>query len=102
MARSVQRVGTTAAVDDRLPTPLYHQIYLILRDKIAGGAYRGGDLLPSEEGTARQFGVSRITAKRALNELADAGYVVRERGRGTRVVDDRPAPPVRANVEGLL
>jgi GntR family transcriptional regulator len=102
MVRSIQRGGAAAAVDDRLPTPLYHQIYLILRDKIAGGAYRGGDLLPSEEETARQFGVSRITAKRALNELADAGYVVRERGRGTRVVDDRPAPPVRANVEGLL
>lgn len=89
-------------VDDRLPTPLYHQIYLVLRDKIAGGTYPAGGLLPSEEETARQFGVSRITTKRALNELADAGYVVRERGRGTRVVDTMPTPPVRANVEGLL
>lgn len=102
MAQSVQTGGAAISVDDRLPTPLYHQIYLILRDKIAGGAYRTGDVLPSEEGTARQFGVSRITAKRALNELADAGYVVRERGRGTRVVYVTPTAPVRANVEGLL
>lgn len=102
MTRSVQTGGTALAVNGRLPTPLYHQIYLVLRDKIASGAYRGGDVLPSEEETAHQFGVSRITTKRALNELADAGYVVRERGRGTRVVDGISTPPVRANVEGLL
>lgn len=100
MTRSIQT--GVAAIDDRLPTPLYHQIYLVLRDKIAGGVYRGGDILPSEEETARQFGVSRITTKRALNELAGAGYVVRERGRGTRVVYAMPTPPVRANVDGLL
>jgi GntR family transcriptional regulator len=98
MTQSLQNGGAVVPVDERLPTPLYHQIYLILRDKIADGTYQTGDVLPSEEETARQFGVSRITAKRALNELADAGYVVR----GTRVVHRLPTPPVHASVEGLL
>ena len=102
MALSHETFNGTELVDDRLPTPLYHQIYVMLRDDIVAGTFRAGDILPSEDKTARTFGVSRITAKRSLNELASAGYVVRERGRGTRVVYEPPAPPVRASVEGLL
>ncbi len=94
--------GGVGAIDERLRTPLYHQIYLVLRNKIVDGELGDGDLLPSEEETARAFGVSRITAKRALNELAEDGLVIRERGRGTRVTRKAPAPPVRASVEGLL
>lgn len=89
-------------VDDRLPTPLYHQVYLILRNKILTGEYQFGSAILSEQETSGKFGVSRITAKRALNELADDGYVKRERGRGTRVIYNAPTPPVRASVEGLL
>ena len=89
-------------VDVRLPTPLYHQVYLVLRDKILSGVYPFGALLPSEQETSGTFGVSRITAKRALNDLADAEFVIRERGRGTRVVYKAPTPPVHASVEGLL
>lgn len=89
-------------VDDRLPTPLYHQVYLILRNKILTGEYPFDSAILSEQETSEQFGVSRITAKRALNELADDGYVKRERGRGTRVIFNASTPPVQASVEGLL
>jgi len=82
--------------------PLYHQVYLILRNKILTGEYGFGALLPSEQETSETFGVSRITAKRALNDLAGDGLVLRERGRGTKVVFHAPTPPVKANVEGLL
>ena len=77
----VDSVRTRGAglVDERLPTPLYHQIYLILRDKILSTDYEVDTVLPSEQETARRFGVSRITARRALDELAAAGLVVRER-----------------------
>ena len=70
-------------IDARLPTPLYHQIYLILHDKIIEGAYAASARLPSEQELMRMFQVSRITAKRALDELAAAGLVTRARGRGT-------------------
>jgi len=89
-------------VDERMPTPLYHQIYLILRNKILSGAFSFGETVPGEQETTRIFGVSRITAKRALNELADDGFVKREKGRGTRVIYRAPTPPVNASVEGLL
>ena len=89
-------------VSDRLPTPLYHQIYLILRHKIIDHTYRDGALLPSEKETAETYGVSRITAKRALNELAVDGLVVRERGRGTKVTHQEAITPLAANVEGML
>lgn len=92
----------TGGVDARQPTPLYHQIYTILRDEIVSGAYPNGAILPSEFELTRQYGVSRVTAKRALNELAAEGLVSRERGRGTVVRFEAPSPPVRASVEGLL
>ncbi|WP_417680594.1 GntR family transcriptional regulator [Roseibium sp.] len=82
--------------------PLYHQIFLILRNRIYGGDLSEGDLVPGEQDLTTEFGVSRITAKRALNELADAGLVVRERGRGTRVVKRPPAPAVTSSIDGWL
>jgi GntR family transcriptional regulator len=97
-----RKLEPSAVVDGRLRTPLYHQIYLILRDKIRDEVYPDGAPLPSELQLMRQYGVSRITAKRALDELAADGLVVRARGRGTRVRFSPPAPPIRASVEGLL
>jgi len=89
-------------VDERLPTPLYHQIYLILHDKIVSGALPPQATVPGEQELMRQFGVSRITAKRALDELAASGLVVRQRGRGTRVIGRDADEPVRVGVEGLI
>jgi len=94
--RSSPRLDLNARV------PLYHQIFLILRNRIYGGAIAPAELVPGEQDLCTEFGVSRITAKRALNELADAGLVVRERGRGTRVVDRPPQPAVTSSVEGWL
>jgi GntR family transcriptional regulator len=89
-------------IDEKLPTPLYHQIYVILRNKIIEQEFVFDDYLPSEEETAQAFGVSRITSKRALNELANEGLVVRERGRGTRVIHKDPTAPQVTNIEGML
>jgi GntR family transcriptional regulator len=72
-------------VDERNRTPLYHQLYLILRSKIFDGEYGNASYLPSEHKLAETYKVSRITAMRALKELAAQGLVVREQGRGTRV-----------------
>jgi len=81
---------------------LYHQIYLILRQKIVDGIYPFDGRLPGEQDLVEIYGVSRITAKRALDELAAEGLVVRERGRGTRVRYRAPTAPLRSSVEGLL
>lgn len=103
MTTGAKRVPTTiTTVDPRLPTPLYHQIYIILREQIADGSIGSDATLPGEQELTRLYGVSRITAKRALDELAAEGLVVRERGRGTRVRSAPPTPPFRASIKGLL
>lgn len=89
-------------VSSALPTPLYHQIYLILHDKIIDGVYPHGGVLPGETELMEMFDVSRITAKRALNELAAEGLVTRERGRGTTVIFKPSEPAIRARVDGFL
>ncbi|WP_417418911.1 GntR family transcriptional regulator [Hoeflea sp.] len=89
-------------LDPNARVPLYHQIFLILRNRIFGGEVRPGELVPGEQELATEFNVSRITAKRALNELASAGLVVRERGRGTRVTHRPKAPAVTSSIEGWL
>ncbi len=102
--RKVKRSSAkrAASVDPRQPMPLYHQIYLILRDQIASGGYAPDAFLPTEQELMRQYDVSRITAKRALNELAADGLVVRLRGRGTQVQTNNAVPPVRVPIEGLI
>lgn len=91
------------AVDARIPTPLYHQIFLILRGQIIESRLKPGAQVPGEEELARQFNVSRITARRALGELAAEGLVTRGRGKGTHVsARDHEPPPVHGGVEGLI
>lgn len=91
-----------AHLDESLPTPLYHQIYLVLREQIRSGAIPSNTLLPGEQQLARMFNVSRITVKRALNELAADGLLNRHRGRGTIVTDSAAVPVVKGSFDNLL
>lgn len=91
-----------AFVDDSLPTPLYHQIYVLLREQIVSGTYADGERVPSEHEIEDTFGVSRITAKRALDELAAEGLVTRQRGTGTVVTFRPPASSMSGEAVGLI
>lgn len=66
--------------------PLYRTVYEDLLTKIRGGQYAAGDLLPTEAELCAQYGVSRITASHALNELKAQGYVERKKRKGTEVL----------------
>jgi GntR family transcriptional regulator len=79
--------------------PLYHQIFLALRDEIVSGRTPFGSAMPTEFELAAKYSVSRITARRALFELADKGLVERKRRTGTRVVFRSPSAPIEANLE---
>jgi GntR family transcriptional regulator len=89
-------------LDESLPTPLYHQIYLILRDRIKRGEIAAHSMLPGEQELSRLFGVSRITVKRALKELGVDGLVTRHRGRGTIVAGGVALPVVNASFDNLI
>lgn len=67
----------------------YEQLFQTLRMAILRGEYGPDDRLPSENAVALKYGVSRITSKRALNELAAADLVYRVRGGGTYVKPHR-------------
>jgi GntR family transcriptional regulator len=75
---------------------LHRQLYLVLRDRIMAGAVSEGEALPKEEALCEQFGVSRITVRRALADLAAQGLVQRRHGLGTFVLaggsGGRPTP----------
>lgn len=61
------------------------RVFLALRDQISDGRLSGGDNLPGEQRLAESFGVSRVTVRRALDALSDAGLIERRAGSGTTV-----------------
>jgi GntR family transcriptional regulator len=73
------------ALDKNLPVPLYHQLKTILMTGIESGEWQPGQQIPTEEDLSKRFGISKITVRQALRELAGLGYVRREQGRGTFV-----------------
>ena len=76
-----------------LPLPKYHQIYLVLREQLQEGRFEAG--VPGEHALMEQFGVARVTVRRALQQLAAEGLISREPGRGTRPLG--PAPGKASN-----
>ena len=69
-------------------TALHKQLFIVLRDQISRGAWAPGSPLPTEEALCEQFGVSRVTVRRALADLQTQGFVQRRHGRGTFVRDE--------------
>lgn len=65
--------------------PLYIQIYNDLLKDIKNGKFVSGDKIPSEKELTEQFGVSRITVKKALEKLSLEDYISRMRGKGSFV-----------------
>lgn len=83
-------------VDHDSPLPVYYQIAVDLRRRIAGGEWRTGSRLPSEPALAEQYAVSRMTLRQAVLELSKEGILARRRGQGTFVRQgfvDITAPP---------
>ncbi len=67
-----------------LPLPKYHQIYLLLCEQLQEGRFEAG--LPGELALMQQFSVARVTVRRALAQMAQEGLIQREPGRGTRPI----------------
>src|SRR5471030_3352851 len=67
--------------------PLYLQVKRHILDNISSGKWATDARVPSENDLVKSFGVSRMTANRALRELRDEGVLVRIAGVGSFVAD---------------
>ncbi len=76
--------------------PRYREIEAALRARIAH--LRPGQRLPSDADLCAEFGVSRMTARHAMAQLADEGLVRRDPGRGTFVAE----PPTHRRANSLM
>jgi GntR family transcriptional regulator len=68
--------------------PLYSRVETVLASEIAEGDLKVGDQLPTEDSLIARFEVSRVTVRRAIQNLVTRGLVEIRRGKGTFV-----APP---------
>ena len=65
--------------------PLYRQLKSGISELIADGTLAAGASLPAERDLARMTGLSRVTVRKAMQELVASGEVIQKRGSGTYV-----------------
>lgn len=65
--------------------PLYSQLVSRIRRNLENGVWKLGDRIPTEQQLCGEFGVSRITVRRAVEALEEEGLLVRRQGKGTFV-----------------
>ena len=89
-----------------LPLPKYHRVYLVLRQQLDEGRFASG--VPGELALMEAFGVSRVTVRRALEQLSSEGLITRHPGRATLPTRapassaDAPGATAQTQLTGLL
>lgn len=67
--------------------PKYEEIANILRERIQNGEYPADSFMPNQVDLVDEFGVSRMTIKKAINILTMEGLVYSQRGSGTKILN---------------
>ena len=68
--------------------PLYHQIFITLKNEILSGIYGAGSAFPTEAEIMERFSSSRTTVRNALKLLHEEGMITSKRGAGTTVCSE--------------
>jgi GntR family transcriptional regulator len=79
------------------PLPLYHQVEVDMRRRVASGEWQRGEQIPTEAELCTVYGASRVTIREAVRRLTDEGLLIRRRGSGTFVREAR----ITAGARGL-
>ncbi|MDN5342228.1 MULTISPECIES: GntR family transcriptional regulator [Oceanotoga] len=74
-------------IDKNSGVPLYKQVMDDLERKIINGVYKIGELIPPEPELMSAYNVSRITIRRAIDDLSKKGYLDKRPGKGTFVIN---------------
>ncbi len=89
-------------LDRRSPVPLYYQFKQSLLGRFKSNEFSAGQPIPPEMDLMHEYGISRATVRRALQEMEQEGYIQRTPGRGTVVFRARaPALAGARNVPSV-
>jgi GntR family transcriptional regulator len=91
-----------SSVTRALPSPRYYQVYVTLRAWVRDSTYGPGQQIPTEAQLCETFGVSRITIRKAVDELVREGWLVRHQGRGTFVEMSAARAPSTIDLHEVL
>jgi len=75
-------------------TPKWLQVARILRRSLGDGEFEPGETMPTEAELNSTFGISRTTARAALNSLVQEGMLLRRSGVGSVVLGPKVDQPV--------
>lgn len=81
----VDQLPETLRIDPLDQTPLYLQVRKALLNAIKRGVFQAEDALPSERALSEMIGISRVTARKAIDALAGEGVIVRKHGSGNYI-----------------
>ncbi|WNS79238.1 GntR family transcriptional regulator [Domibacillus sp. DTU_2020_1001157_1_SI_ALB_TIR_016] len=65
--------------------PLYIQLKKAIQAMIFNGDFQQGDKIPTEVELSEQYNISRITVRKAVEEMVKEGYLIKKQGKGTFV-----------------
>src|SRR5690625_3765049 len=77
--------------------PVYFKIENDIKEKILSGKYKSGDKIPSENELTEIYDVSRMTVRQAMNNLVNDGYLLKYKGKGTFVSNNK----IEKNIQGV-
>ncbi|MDF2724183.1 MAG: hypothetical protein K0Q59_3858 [Paenibacillus sp.] len=83
MGRKTTQSVLRAKLDDMLA---------LIREQITSGAMNDGDFLPSEMELAEQYGISKHSVRKGLDQLVEQGYVRKVPRIGNKVIRPHPKP----------
>lgn len=79
--------NTGSELNKGLPIPLYYQLKESLKKRIVSKEWKPGTKIPTESEICEMYDVSRVTVRKALEELQLDGYLDKKQGKGTFVRD---------------
>ena len=82
-------------------TPQYKRIERDISEKISSGYYSVGNSLPTEQELGKQYGVSRVTVRKALDNLVAKDLLIRTPGVGTFVKQTPTYPTKKVDLCGF-
>jgi GntR family transcriptional regulator len=71
---------------DRSGMPIYAQVALVIRQRVEAGFWNVGSRIPAIEELESEFGVARVTIRKAMEMMKTEGLLEAKAGRGTFVI----------------